>query len=143
MRLTDIHANRHIFDDRPDDRPIRLLLSFDEGPSLRVGVGGDGESALIDHQPLDPPFDMAEYGRVDIADVTDMIGSHLRCIEVTSLGALVLDGREVGVRVELDTTEMLNIWVDCDELYWGNAEAFGAHDWRNGAVPALGSPMEF
>jgi hypothetical protein len=141
LRLIAIHANRHIFEGQPSGKPIRLLLRFADSGSLRIGVSADGFRAMIDRLPLDPPFDMAEYGQVDVADVTDMIGAHLRGAEVTSLHGLTLDGHDIGVRLGFDTSVTLNIWVDGDELHWGDADALAAYDWPGGRVPVAGLPI--
>lgn len=141
MRLTAIHANRHIFEGQPSGKPIRLLLRFADSRSLRIGVAGDGFRAMIDRLPLDPPFDMAEYGQVDVADVTDMIGAHLRGADVASLHALTLDGHEIGVHVRFDANASLNFWVDGDELHWGDPEALAAHDWLDDEAPIAGLPI--
>lgn len=138
MRLTAIHANRHLFEGQPSGKPIRLLLRFANSRSLRIGVAGDGFRAMVDRLPLDPPFDMAEYGQVDVADVTDMIGAHLRGAEVTLLHALTRDGHDVGVRLGFDANMTLNIWVDGDELHWGDAEAIAAYRWPGDGVPVAG-----
>lgn len=141
LRLTAIHANRHIFEGQPSGEPIRLLLRFTDSGSLRIGVAADGFRAMIDRLPLDPPFDMAEYGQVDVADVTDLFGAHMRGAEVRSLHALTLDGQEIGVRMGFDASVALNIWVDGDELYWGDAEALAAYGWPGGGVPVAGLPI--
>ncbi len=141
LRLTAIHANRHIFKEQPSGKPIRLLFRFADSRSLRIGVAGDGFQAVIDQLPLDPPFDMGEYGQVDIADVTDMIGAHLRGAEVTSLHALTLVGHEIGARVGVDASVTLSIWVDGDELHWGDAEALAAYDWPVEGGPIAGLPI--
>lgn len=139
MRLTAIHANRHIFEGQPNGKPIRLLLRFADSRSLRIGVTGDGFRAPIDRLPLDQPFDMAEYGQVDVADVTAMVGAHLRGAEVTSLHALTVDGNDIGMRLGFDANATLNIWVDGDELHWGDAEALAAYRWPGDGVPVEGA----
>ncbi|WP_337846131.1 hypothetical protein [Sphingomonas sp.] len=141
MRLTAIHANRHLFEGQPSGTPIRLLLRFADSRSLRIGVAGDRFRAMVDRLPLDRPFDVAEYGQVDVADVTDMIAAHLRGAGVTLLHALTRDGHDVGVRLGFDANMTLNIWVDGDELHWGDAEAFAAHDWLGAELPVAGSPI--
>jgi hypothetical protein len=139
LRLTAIHANRHLFEGQPSGKPIRLLLRFADSRSLRIGVAGDGFRAMVDRLPLDPPFDMAEYGQVDAAEVTDMIGAHLRGAEVTSLHALTRDGHDIGVRMEFAASATLNIWVDGDELHWGDPEALAAYRWPGDGVPVAGA----
>ncbi len=139
MRLTALYANRHIFEGQPSGKPIRLLLRFADSRSLRIGVAGDGFRATIDRLPLDQPFDMAEYGQVDVADVTAMAGAHLRGGEVTSLHALTVDGNDIGMRLGFDANATLNIWVDGDELHWGDAEALAAYRWPGDGVPVEGA----
>lgn len=141
MRLTAAHANRHIFEGQPRGKPIRLLFRFAGSRSLRIGVAGDGFRATIDRLPLDSPFDMGEGGKVDIADVTDVIGANLSGLDVTSLHSLTLDGHDIGMRLGFDAGATLNIWVDGDELHWGDAAALVAHDWIGGDAPVVGLPI--
>ena len=140
MRLTAIHANRHIFEGQPNGKPIRLLFRFADSRSLRIGVAGDGFRATIDQLPLDPPFDMGEYGKVDIADVTDVIGAHLRGLNMTSLHALTFDGHDIGVRLGFEAGTTLNVWVDGDELHWGDDETLAAY-WLVDGAPVAGLPI--
>ena len=142
LRLTAIHANRHIFEGQPNGKPIRLLFRFADGRSLRIGVAGDGFRATIDQLPLDPPFDMGEYGKVDIADVTDVIGAHLRDLDAMSLHALTRHGHDIGVRLGFEVVAPLSIWVDGDELHWGDADALAAYDWLGGGEPVAGLPVK-
>jgi hypothetical protein len=143
MRLTSITANRHIFDGQVNKQPLRLLLDFDDGRSLRVAVAGDGEQMTIDDHPLDEPFDMAEAGEVDIADVTELLDGSLRDAQVDNVRALLWNGCRVGVQLLLKSDRSFHIWVDGDELHWGSWGALIAHDWLDGSAPAVGDRVGF
>ena len=135
MRLTSITANRHIFQREVYGKPLRLLLTFESGRALRLQVAGNGEQMMTDDSPLDPPFDVAEYGQTDIADVTQSLFPTLRGQEVTEVEALVWNSRRVGVKLNLAGGELFHFWVDGDELYWGDEAALVSHDWLGGVAP--------
>ena len=56
MKLTSITAERHYFNEKPNGRPIRLLLGFSNGGTLRLQVFGDGQSMILDNDPLPGPM---------------------------------------------------------------------------------------
>lgn len=141
MRLATITANRHVFDGRVNGRPLRLLLTFDDGQTLRLGVAGDGFRMMVDSLPLDEPFDMDEYGSVVVEDETQLIG-RLQNGEVKEVRALQLEDQQVGVRLLLGSGDAFHFWVDGDELFWGDEGALAAHDWLDGLVPTAGEPVE-
>src|SRR5205085_6721037 len=99
MRLASITANRHVFDGQVNGRPLRLLLSFDDGRSLRLAVTGDGSGMRAEETPLDDPFDMGEYGSIVVEDVTVSLFPSLQGAEVNELRALKLDARQVGLQL--------------------------------------------
>ena len=139
MRLRSITANRHIFEGDANGKPLRLLLTFEDGEALCLRPDGDGAQMIADDGPLDSPFDMGEHGQTDIADVTQTLFPTLHRLEVIKVNALVLDGRRVGVQFDVASSEPFNFWVDGDELHWGDAAALISHAWVDGVVPnALG-----
>ena len=142
MRLTTITANRHVFDGRVGCRPLRLLLTFDDGQTLRLGVAGDGFRMMVDSLPLDEPFDMDEHGSVIVEDVTQSLFGGMPNGEVEEVRALQLEDQEVGVRLLLGSGNAFCFWVDGDELFWGDEGALAAHDWLDGLVPAAGEPVQ-
>lgn len=135
MRLNSVSANRHIFGDRLDGKPLRLLLKFDGDRALCLRVAGDGERMIADDGPLDESFDMGAGGQVDVADVTDTLFPALRGAEVTDVKALVLNGRRVGAKLNVVGAEPFHFWVDGDELYWGDGAALVSHGWLEGIAP--------
>lgn len=141
MRLNTISANRHVVDGRPNGRPLRLFLTFDDGQTLRLGAAGDGFRMMVDSLPLDEPFDMDKYGNVIVEDETQSLFSRLQNAEVTELRGLQLDGQQVGLRLLLATADSFHFWVDGDELFWGDEGALAAHDWLNDLVPTAGKPL--
>lgn len=141
MRLDSIAANRHLFEGRVNGKPVRLLLKFRAGRSLRLQIAGDGERMIIDDGPLDDPLDMGEYGRIDVADVTPTLFPRLGGAEVAGLRALALNGRQVGLKLGLAGGAAFHFWVDGDELHWGDEAALIGHDWLDDAVPAPSEPI--
>jgi hypothetical protein len=143
MRLTSISANHHIFEGRVHGKPLRLLLNFDSGRSLRLAVAGDGEQMIADQQPLDEPFEMGAAGAVVVVDdVTEALGVELSGEQVEDIRFLNWHGRRVGVRLALATGAAFHIWVDGDELHWGNIDALSSHQWLGGTIPSLGDRVE-
>jgi hypothetical protein len=135
MRLNSVSANRHIFAGQANGRPLRLLLNFDGDRTLRLRVAGDGERMIADDGPLDPPFDMGEYGQTDIADVTHSLFPTLRGVEVTDVEALAWQGRRVGVKLNVAGGQPFHFWVDGDELHWGDEASLVSHEWLDGIAP--------
>ena len=91
---------------------------------------------IADNVPLDSPLDMAEYGKTDIADVTQTLFPALYDVEVTGVNALASNGICVGVQLDIASDEPFNFWIDGDELHWGNETALASHDWMDGMVPS-------
>jgi hypothetical protein len=142
MRLASITANRHVFDGRVNGRPLRLLLTFDDGQTLRLGVAGDGFRMTADSLALDEPFDMDECGSVIVEDVTRSLFGRLQNAEVKEVRALQLDDQQLGVRLLLGSGDAFHFWVDGDELFWGDEGGLAAHDWLDGLVPSAGEPVQ-
>jgi hypothetical protein len=144
MRLNSIAANRHVYNGQPDGRPLRLLLNFDGERPLRLQVAGDGEGMNIDDGPLDDPFDMNEYGRVDSADLSNALFPMLCGVEVSGIYSLIWNDKRVGIMLMLDTAagDSFHFWVDGDELHWGDDAALLGHDWLDGVVPELSGRVE-
>jgi hypothetical protein len=141
MRLTSITANLHSLEGRVTGKPLRLLLNFDDGQSLRLAVAGDGERMIADGQSLDGPFDMGECGAVEIGDVTQALGAHLRGADVLDVRTLAMAENRVGVQLVLVAGDAFYIWVDGDELYWGEEAALISHDWLDGVAPMPAEPV--
>jgi hypothetical protein len=142
MRLATITANRHVFDGRASGRPLRLLLTFGGGSTLRLGVAGDGFGMMVDSLPLDRPFDMNEHGSVIVVDETQSLFGRLQHWEVKEVRALQLEDRRVGVRLLFGSGDAFHFWVDGDELFWGDEGALAAHDWLDGLVPTAGERVQ-
>lgn len=139
QKLTAVTANRHVFEGRANGRPLRLLLTFDDGRMLRLKVAGDGYRMVLDNLPLDAPFDMGEYGTVIAEDVTDLLHPRLRGAELESARELRLDGDLVGLQLRLTNGDSFHFWADGDELFWGDQTSLIAHDWLAGSVPTAGN----
>ena len=135
MKLETITANRHVFEGHANGKPLRLLLTFEGDKALCLKPDGDGALMIADNSQLDSPSEMGEYGQTDIADVTQTLFPALRGLEVTKVNALILDGRRVGVQLNVSSSRPFNFWVDGDELHWGDAAALIRHDWLDGMVP--------
>jgi hypothetical protein len=142
MRLTSITANRHVFDGQVNGKPLRLLLSFDNGQSLRLGVAGGGSGMLADNLPLDSPFEMGDCGNLVVEDLTGSLFSDLSAADVAEVRALELDAREVGVQLVLGVGQAFHFWVEDDELFWGDGAALTTHDWLDRGIPAAGRTIE-
>ena len=142
MRLNSITANRHIFEGQVNGKPLRLLLNFDGGRALRLQVAGNGEQMIADDGPLDAPFNMDEHGQIDIADVTRSMFPTLQGLEVAQVETLESDGKCVGVRLSIARGQPFHIWVDDDELHWGDEAALSSHHWLHGAVPTASERIE-
>jgi hypothetical protein len=142
MRLKSITANRHVFEGQVNGKPLRLLLTFESDQALRLQVAGDGERMIADDGPLDAPCDMDEYGQTDIADVTQSLFLTLRGLEVTEVEELALNGRRVGVRLNVAGGDPFHFWADGDELHWGDEAALVSHDWSAGVAPKAAERIE-
>lgn len=142
MRLNSITANRHIFDDEVNGKPLRLLLNFDRGRVLRLQVAGNGEQMIADQGTLDTPTDMAEYGQTDVADVSQSLFPTLQGLEVAQVEALTSDRKCIGVKLIAAGGQPFHFWVDGDELHWGDEAALASHDWLDGAVPTTSERIE-
>ena len=142
MRLNSISANRHIFDGQANGKPLRLLLSFDSGRTLRLGVAGDGATMAADGGLLDPPIDMGEYGQTDIADVAQSLFPRLCSCELHDVQALTSNGVRVGVKLNLVGAEPFHFWVDGDELHWGDEAKLRKHDWLDKEIPRVSERIE-
>jgi hypothetical protein len=142
MKIISITANRHVFDGRVNRKPLRLLLTFDGDKALRLQVAGDGARMITDDGPLDAPFDVDEYGQIDIADVTQSLFPTLRGIEVTDVEALERNGGRVGVKLNVAGGEAFHFWVDGDEIHWGDEAALDGHDWLDGVAPTASERIE-
>lgn len=139
MRLSSVTANLHIIDGQTNGLPLRLLLDFDSGQSLRLQVAADGASMIADNGSLDVPFDMSAHGRIEVSDVTQSLFPQLRGVKVPEIAALSLAGKQVGATLRLADGASFHFWVDGDELHWGSDASLGHHDWLDGIVP---SPSE-
>lgn len=142
MRLASVTANRHVFDGQVNGKPLRLLLAFDSGRSLRLAVTGDGSGMRVDELPLDEPFDMGECGSIVIDEVTGSLFPRLRAIEVMEVRALESDARQVGVQLLQGDGQAFCFWVEDDQLFWGDWAALTAHDWLGGSIPTTGMPIK-
>lgn len=98
---------------------------------------------IADDQSLDEPFDIGEFGAIDIGDVTQALGAHLRGADVINIRALVSNGSHVGVQLGLAVGDAFHIWVDGDELYWGDGRALLGHDWPYCVGPTLGEKIQY
>lgn len=135
MKLNCVTANRHVFEGQVNPKPLSLLLGFEDAPALRLQVAGDGERMMVGKGPLDEPSDMAEFGQVDVADVTQSLFPQLSGFDVTEVEALALNGKQVGVKLNAKDRDPFHFWVDGDELHWGDGAALVAHDWLDSAAP--------
>jgi hypothetical protein len=69
MILKAISAELYSFDGALNwDHPIRLRFEFEDAPAIRIALASDAETVIIDDRPLEPPFDMEEYGSVEHVD---------------------------------------------------------------------------
>jgi hypothetical protein len=144
VELSAILADLHVFDGRPNRaEPLRLELAFGDGSRLRLGVGGDGATLVVDRLPLEAPVDLGDHGRVEADDLTDAIAPDLRGARV---GAPVLlsdrSGRRIGLSLPLAGGEALCFWVDGDRLHWGRGGELAGHDWLPGSEPVGEAPLE-
>lgn len=142
MRLNSILANRHIFDGQVNGKPLRLLLNFDRGNALRLQIAANGEQIIVDDGPLHAPFEMDEYGQVDIADLTQSLFPTLQGLEVEQVETLAVKDNRVGVKLSLPQGEAFHFWVDDDELHWGDRAALANHDWMDGSVPTTSESIQ-
>lgn len=142
MRLIGITANILVQNTRAVGTPMRLLLTFAGGRSLRVGPAGDGESMAIDQLPLDPASDMGVYGRVTVQDVAPLLDASLVGAMVSGAREMVAGAATVGLRLEFEGRGAFFLWVDGDELWWGDDSAFDAHLWPGDRVPATGPAVD-
>jgi hypothetical protein len=142
MRIATVTANRHAFDGQADGTPFRLLLAFDDGQTLRLGVAGDGYRMMMDSLPLDEPTALGEYGSIALEEVTQSLFAQLKNAEVKEVRPLRVEHQRVGIRLLLGSGDAFHFWTDGDELLWGDEDAWAAHDWVNGSIPVVGEAVE-
>src|SRR5688572_19707179 len=99
MRLRAIFANVHVYDGPPQVRtPLRFRLSFSDGSFIRLRGSSDASTMILDDLPLDAPFDMENYGRVEMCDFTAEIDPSLGDTEIGQPRIVqTADGRTVGL----------------------------------------------
>ncbi len=90
---------------------------------------------IADDGPLDTPTDLGDYGQTDLADVTASLFPTLHGSNVTEIEALGLNGKRVGVKLDVEESGPFHFWVDGDELYWGDEAAIRRHFWCDGSIP--------
>ena len=137
MKLTSITAERHFFSGEPNGRPLRLLLSFANGGTLRLQVAGDGQRMILDNGPLPDPTEMEEFGRTELSDVTRDIFPTLSGFSVDRIAELVWHQATVGICLDSETSSPFYFWVDGDELLWGDYAALQSHDWLDDVLPSV------
>lgn len=142
MRIATVIANRHAFEGQAEGTPFRVLLAFDDGQTLRLGVAGDGYRMMMDSLPLDEPTDLGEYGSIVVEEVTQSLFAQLKNAEVKEVRPLLVEDQRVGVRLLLSSGGAFHFWVDGDELFWGDEGAWVAHEWLNGSIPAVGEAVK-
>lgn len=143
MRLISITANLHSFNGALDWRsPTRVRLAFSDGSAVRVRVDGDGESVILDDLPLDAPFDMGQYGRIEAHDLCNQVDPLLLESEIATLNAIhSVDDRIIGLAVQRNEGIAFCLWNYGDDLYYGNFDEFLAYDWGTRARPMIGPPI--
>ncbi|WP_417320190.1 hypothetical protein [Erythrobacter aureus] len=137
MKLTSITAERHYFNEEPNGPPLRLLLSFTNGKTLRLQVAGDGQRMIFDSDPLPGPTEMDEFGRTELSDVTRDLFPTLSGLAIDRIAELVWHRTMVGICLESETSSSFYFWVDGDELHWGDSAALQSHDWLDGVLPSV------
>jgi hypothetical protein len=142
MRIANVTANRHVFDGQANGRPLRLLLTFDDRQTFRLGVAGDGFRMMMDSLPLDEPTDLGEYGSIAVEEVTQSLFAQLKNAEVKEVRPLQVDNQQVGFRLLLGRRDAFHFWVDGDEVLWGDEAAWVAHDWVDGSIPVVGEAIK-
>ena len=78
---------------------------------------------------------MGDHGGVIVADVTQSLDPGLSDADVKGVRSLQLEGQQVGVQLLLASGDAFHLWVDGDELLWGDEKALLAHEWLDGLVP--------
>jgi len=143
MKLISITANLHSFNGELNwTDPTRVRLAFSDGRSLRVRVATDGESIVLDDLPLDEPFDMGQYGRVEVHDFHNRIEPLLLDSEIATLNAIHDgNGRMIGLAVQRIEGIAFCLWNYGDELHYGDFGGLLTHDWGPQAKPMIGSPI--
>ena len=121
---------------------MALQLVFDEGRALRLRVAANGEQMIVDDGPLVSPYEMDEYGEVDIADVTQALYPALRGVDVANIEALAWNSSRVGIKLNLAGGEPFHFWVDGDELRWGDGAAIASHEWLGSLAPMPSERIE-
>ncbi|MCW4463577.1 hypothetical protein OK349_17860 [Sphingomonas sp. BT-65] len=97
---------------------------------------------IADDGPLDSPIDLGNYGRTDLADVTESLFPALQGSEVVGIEALTSNGARVGVKLNLERSGPFHFWVDGDELHWGDEAAISGHDWMGRAIPRASERLQ-
>lgn len=82
------------------------------------------------------PTDLGEFGKLDVADVTEALFPQLCSADVADIKTLVKNGLLVGLKLNVANGFPFYFWVDDDELYWGPDDALVNHGWLDNEIPA-------
>ena len=137
MRISKFESGLQVCDGRVDwSRPIRLAVRFDDGSNLRLQVGGDGRTLVVDRDEQELAFDLGEFGRFGTHEIANRVDPTLRNAAVGEpIGIRDRAGRLIGMALPRPETEAFCIWVDGDEFYWGPESSLVAYEWPEGVEP--------
>jgi hypothetical protein len=122
MLIAHIQAELHVFEEVVDyAKPIRILITFDNGTFLRLRPGGDGEELVVDRLPLEDPVNMGKYGSTEIIDVTECSFKILKGASVgPPLAIRNLRGKLIGIALLRSGNDLFCVWINDDEFHWGD-----------------------
>ena len=125
MILKAITAELHRFDGALNwNNPIRVRFEFQDALPVRIKVASDGETVIVDHAPLEPPFDMEEYGSIEHADAGKRIAANVIGADVVLRPIANPDGSRIGLALVWEGEPVFCVLNMGDDLYWGDWKRF-------------------
>jgi hypothetical protein len=135
------YAELHVYDDVVNwETPIRIRVELPTGEKFRLRGGASGEGVVIDDLPLEGPFDMDEYGRVEIHEATEHFGLTNARLQCPPQAIVTLYNELVGVAFHLETDAY---FCNCgDDLRWGSQELLLGDYWLPNFMPRIAGRLD-
>jgi hypothetical protein len=139
MHLLAITAELRVFEGEIHwDQPFKLGIEISGRPFIQMWQQR-GDSVRFDDQPLEPE-DFGEVGRVEIHDITDRLDPGLRNERVGNARIIQAGETEpIGLALPRSGRTSFCLWINGDELRWGNQAALDAENFPEGKKAAIGA----
>lgn len=131
MIVQAISADFHIFEGVADwANPIAIRIEFSNRFAIRIRGASDGESIIVDQQPLEGLINMEDWGIVDTHDLTAYLDAEIIETEVDEIKYAIDEfGTSVGMIFISKVVPIFCIWNFGDELCYGRYSTMIEQDW--------------